>query len=394
MAEDQLEARLRRRMQTATLSINSAFRLTLWTVLNEVPNIAGISGHFAHVIFVRLSTQDFYLLDEEVFKWGFNEWHSERQHAEEIASRPPDDEESEFLNTVAAYLFYYWSWANSVMRNVLALHKASKEVGLDGAKLLSLLASNLAARSDDTFVADSRRSRVNELLNDEANAKFFATIRANPEDTLADVKQIAIAPHPADLRTWRLLAYQVQKMQHHLVLRSWPGVHWAAWKAAYLKGEDVDCEAYYPFYDVWHPLVAPEDSEWDEDESRPSSGMPSSGCAEEELVDTTASDSASEKSAPDPCSMFEDVENLLAASDVWDVWRLCKVVLCGTAYQGVDQEPGTEYLFRKLERYLPFRELWTRMPVVENSKNELLAVFQRMQPFEVCRFSVCRKDSS
>ncbi|KAK3943308.1 hypothetical protein QBC46DRAFT_307304 [Diplogelasinospora grovesii] len=319
---------------------------------------------FTHVIFVRLSRHEKYLLEEEVFRAGYRDWVGEKEYAEtELA-----EHSTHLIEKVARELFLKWSWADAVLRHLISeLHQVTypewydsdeeynyNDDGGDDVDIVKSFSKKLSDRKDEIHLPGDRRShRVHELLTDELNAHFFTKKRTRKEVwglffVLERENNIAVAPHPADLRTWRLLAYQVQKQ--HLLLRKWPGVHKAAFEAGQMEKEERRGE--YPFYGDWYRELCRNEQVFPSASSSSIIGSPSYRHGS----DSSSDESPSEKED----HLLEDIQRLYAVSDVWDVWILCRMLLCASVVDGFDQNPGTERLFWRFEKTENFKKHWKR----------------------------------
>lgn len=180
-----LESHLRLRMQTANTVVSEALEEIRWRI-NNVGTLAISSEHFAHVLYICVSAHDKYQLEEELFKYGYREWYGEREFADKLIA-----EADPIIESVACELFLRWSWADAVLRHVVAaLVNFNSKSAEYRDQIIASIEESLSTRLDEVLPGDRRRHRVLELLNDELNDNFFAAIRSNPSELGANLDMI------------------------------------------------------------------------------------------------------------------------------------------------------------------------------------------------------------
>ncbi|KAK3487568.1 uncharacterized protein B0T23DRAFT_406859 [Neurospora hispaniola] len=322
-------------MKTTADSLHRQLQLTTPRITSLIQNVhheiscldsfSEIRQRFTHTVFVRLSDLDRYLVQAVLLT------------PSPYIDLSKDNEQE--IDEVSRLLFLRWSWADAVLRNVLACliefvdHNTPGCVIADTGQV-DALAEELSIRHDERFPGDRRERRVEQLIHDELNEDFFEGMRKGPWKLSRELADITIAPHPDDVPIWRLVARQVTD-RYRPCLR-WPGVHFAAAKAGFY--EDVRRDLFeHPFYEEW----------W----SEAFSAIP---CA------TPSEESSTESPKNDRTELERDLRAVFDAADVWDVWTLCRVWLCEEALWGVDQEPGTARDFAYLESLEMFNKHWIR----------------------------------
>ncbi|EAA32508.2 hypothetical protein GE21DRAFT_5592 [Neurospora crassa] len=322
-------------MKTTADSLYRQLQLTTPRITSLIQNVhheiscldsfSEIRQRFTHTVFVRLSDLDRYLVQAVLLT------------PSPYIDLSKDNEQE--TDEVSRLLFLRWSWADAVLRNVLARllgfvdHNNPGCVSADTGQV-DALAEELSVRHDGKFPGDRRARRVERLIHDELNEDFFEGMRKDPWKLSRELTDITIAPHPDDIPMWRLVARQVTD-RYRPCLR-WPGVHFAAAKAGFYEDGRRDLFE-YPFYGEW----------W----SEAFSAIPSA---------TTPEEPSTESSTNDRTELERGLRAVFDAADVWDVWTLCRVWLCEEALWGVDQEPGTARDFAYLESLEMFNKHWIR----------------------------------
>lgn len=391
--------------------------------MNDSNDLSDICSNFSHTLFIRLSAQERYQIDEYL-RWA------PRYGSGPIQYGPVNEGYAgEVIEQVALDLFFHWSWANAVLRHALLVlnQYQSRRRYLDGdgdedednpgGQLIEDFILSLSIRRDETFPIDQRHHRVDALLDDELNTEFFTTLHKRPSEMILDLEDIAVAPHPQDVRTWRLLGYQFQSLDNHTILRKWPGVHFAATKAGRMKKEKGTGE--YPYYSAWNDKALFADSNEVLEETEEVNKE-----TEKTITDEDGSSSNNTPTNPETPDLreygnhaeakpiyeavtrpwtpqkdnedsVEDIQerimDLFSASDVWEVDILCRMLLCVDVIDGFDQQPGTDYLFRAFERSLPFKQHWEIKgdgKIRSKYDKDQYCFFQRRTPFKVPPFSV------
>ncbi|KAK3949087.1 hypothetical protein QBC32DRAFT_373057 [Pseudoneurospora amorphoporcata] len=325
-------------METPADSLRWQLRLTTPKITSLVQNVhheiscldsfSEIRQRFTHTVFVRLSDLDRYLVEAVLLT------------PSPIIDLSKDNEQE--IDEISRLLFLRWSWADAVLRHVLArlLPRADHDhpgcVVADAGDA-DVLAEELSVRHGGRFPGDTRQERVEKLIGDELNEDFFLRMRQNPCKLSQELDNLAVAPHPDDIPIWRLMARQVAD-RYRPCLR-WPRVHFAAAKAGSYEDGQRDLFE-YPFYEEW----------WNEALST----VPS------ETSETCSEASSAELPRNGRIELERDLRAVFDASDVWDVWSLCRMRLCEEALWGVDQEPGTERDFARLESMEMFNKYWIR----------------------------------
>ncbi|KAJ4376836.1 hypothetical protein N0V85_009000 [Neurospora sp. IMI 360204] len=314
-------------METIADSLHRQLRLTTPKITSLIQNVhreiscldsfSEIRQRFTHTVFVRLSDLDRYLVQAVLLT------------PSPYIDVSKDNEQE--IDEISRLLFLRWSWADAVLRHVLAQCVVANTGQVDE------LAEELSVRHDGMFPGDRRERRVEKMLSDELNGDFFERMKTDPWKLSRDLADIAIAPHPDDIPIWRLVARQVADRYRPLL--RWPGVHFAAAKAGFYEDGRRDLFE-YPFYEYleerWSESFSVVPSETSSEESRTES--PKNGRTELE----------------------RDLRAVFDVSDVWDVWTLCRMWLCEEALWGVDQEPGTKRDFAYLESLETFNKHWIR----------------------------------
>lgn len=322
-------------MKTTADSLHRQLQLTTPRTSSLIQNVhheiscldsfSKIRQRFTHTVFVRLSDLDRYLVQAVLLT------------PSPYIDLSKDTEQE--IDEVSRLLFLRWSWADAVLRNVLARllgfadHNTPGCVSADTGQV-DALAEELSVRHDERFPGDRRERRVEQLIHDELNEDIFEEMRKDPWKLSRELADITIAPHPDDVPMWRLVARQVTD-RYRPCLR-WPGVHFAAAKAGFYEDGRRDLFE-YPFYEEW----------W----SEAFSAIP---CA------TPSEESGTESPKNGRTELERDLRAVFDAADVWDVWTLCRVWLCEEALWGVDQEPGTARDFAYLESLEMFKKHWIR----------------------------------
>lgn len=325
-------------METAADSLRWQLRLTTPKITSLVQNVhheiscldsfSEIRQRFTHTVFVRLSELDRYLIEAVLLT------------PSPIIDLSKDNERE--IDEISRLLFLRWSWADAVLRHVLAHLLGFVDHDHPGAVYADSgycddLAKKLSVRHGGSFPGDTYEERVDKLIWDELNEHFFRRMTGDPWGFGRELADIAVAPHPDDVSLWRLMARQVAD-RYPPCLR-WPGVHFAAAKAGFYADGQRDLFE-YPFYQEW----------WNDALS---------------TVSTETSQTCSEESSPESpkngqTELERDLRAVFDASDVWDVLSLCRMWLCEEALWGVDQEPGTERDFVRLESLGMFNKHWIR----------------------------------
>ena len=329
--------------------------------------LADFGQWFDHVLYVSLSTHDKYILEREIFHCGFPGWRG-RDAVERLLDKP-NSEEWSYLDDIACKLFYKWSWADGVLRQILGeLRRVPDDELPDGDRLVANIAKDWCTRCDEVLPGDRRQRRVDELVNDEVNREFFATLRTDPMAMLEDLSLISVAPHPDDLRTWRLLAYIVTERVQTMC--RWPGVHSAAETANKQQETDEQFPGdYYPFYEEWWdealPSIGPSKTQTSEDHSSEARHQESKEKDEKETGPSATKSTSSPIPTQDTPSsrsrethMRQKVRAMLDASDVWDVWILGRMLLWVDVL--VTDYNGTDWDFNRLERTSCFKDNYRR----------------------------------
>lgn len=324
--ESTADSGLHRQLQLTTPKITSLIQ-NVHREISCLDSFSEIRQRFTHTVFVRLSDLDRYLIQAVLLT------------PSPYIGLSKDNEQE--IDEISRLLFLRWSWADAVLRNVLAHllgyidhdHSGSTITNA-GEAFVVKLAEKLSVRHDGRFPGDKRGKRVVQLLSDELNKDLFSRMMADPGKLSQGLADFAVAPYPDDVPMWKLMARQVTD-RYRPCLR-WPGVHFAAAKAGFY--EDVRQDLFeYPFYEEW----------WSEAFSAITPQIPREG---------------SNRNSPkkSPAELERDLRAVFDASDVWDVWTLCRMWLCEEALWGVDQEPGTERDFSYLESLEIFDKHWIR----------------------------------
>lgn len=322
---------------TADSDLHQQLRLSTPKITSLIQNVhreiscldsfSEIRQRFTHTVFVRFSDLDRYLIKAVLLT------------PSPYIDLSKDNEQE--IDEISRLLFLRWSWADAVLRNVLAHllgyvdHDHPGSATADAGELgVAKFAEKLSVPHHGRFPGDKRGKRVVRMLNDELNKDLFSRMMADPRKLSQELADFAVAPHPDDIPGWRLMARQVAD-RYRPCLR-WPGVHFAAAKAGfYMDGRQDLFE--YPFYEEW----------WSEALSAVQH-------------QTSSQESGIESSKNSPTEMERDLRAAFDASDVFDVWTLCRMWLCEEALWGVDQEPGTERDFACLESLEMFNKDWIR----------------------------------
>lgn len=318
---------LRWQLRLATPKITSLVQNVHQEILC-LDSFSEIRQRFTHTVFVRLSDLDHYLIHEALLT------------PSPVIDLSKDSEQE--IDEISRLLFLRWSWADAVLRHVFARLLSSADYEHPGCAVAdagdeSDLAEELGVRHGGRFPGDTREGRVEKLISDELNDEFFRRMRTDPWGLSRELDDLAVAPHPDDVPIWRLMARQVAD-RYRPCLR-WPGVHFAAAKAGFY--EDGQRHLFeYPFYDEW----------W----SEALSTVPS------ETTETSPEVSGTKTTANGRIELERDLRAVFDASDVWDVLPLCRMWLCEEALWDVNQEPGTERDFARLESLETFNKYWIR----------------------------------
>ncbi|KAK3502507.1 hypothetical protein B0T13DRAFT_430371 [Neurospora crassa] len=322
-------------MKTTADSLYRQLQLTTPRITSLIQNVhheiscldsfSEIRQRFTHTVFVRLSDLDRCLVQAVLLT------------PSPYLDLSKDNEQE--IDEVSRLLFLRWSWADAVLRNVLARllgvvdHNNPGCASADTGQV-DALAEELSVRHGGKFSGDRRERRVERLIHDELNEDFFEKMRKDSWKLSRELADITVAPHPDDVPMWRLVARQVTD-RYRPCLR-WPGVHFAAAKAGFYEDGRRDLFE-YPFYEEW----------W----SEAFSAIPSA---------TTPEEPSTESPTNDQTELERGLRAVFDAADVWDVWTLCRVWLCEEALWGVDQEPGTARDFAYLESLEMFNKHWIR----------------------------------
>ena len=326
-------------METDAESLRWQLRLTTPKITSLVQNVhheilcldsfSEIRQRFTHTVFVRLSDLDRYLIEAVLLT------------PSPVIDLSEDNEQE--IDEISRLLFLRWSWADAVLRHVLARLLPKVDHDHPGCVVADAgdaeeLAEELRVRHGGRFSGDTREERVEKMIWDELNEGFFQRMKTDPWKLSRELDTLAVAPHPEDIPIWRLMARQVAD-RYRPCLR-WPGVHFAAAKAGLYEDGQRDLFE-YPFYDEW----------WSEALSTAAS-------------ETSETSTESSAETPEKCrtELERDLGAVFDASDVWDVLSLCRMWLCEDALWGMDQEPGTERDFARLESLETFNKHWIREP--------------------------------
>lgn len=215
-------------METTADSLHRQLRLTTPKITSLIQNVhreiscldsfSEIRQRFTHTGFVRLSDLDRYLVQAVLLT------------PSPYIDVSKDNEQE--IDEISRLLFLRWSWADAVLRHVLAqlLHPGC--VVADTGKV-DELSEELSVRHDGMFPGDIRERRVEKMISDELNGDFFERMRTDPWKLGRELADIAVAPHPDDIPIWRLVARQVADRYRPLL--RWPGVHFAAAKTGFYE---------------------------------------------------------------------------------------------------------------------------------------------------------------
>ncbi|KAK0715502.1 hypothetical protein B0H67DRAFT_645244 [Lasiosphaeris hirsuta] len=273
---------------------------------------------FDEVIFVKLADHERAQLHIEIINHGYED-EEEGARAEELAEDPTAE-----IEKAAALLFFHWSWPNAVIRSFVTLASQMSEIWeeskeeytfhiLDRQDWIDMFKKPLTTRHDELFPFDRRTDRVKQLVeglprterdydadSDPMNKEFFDDFVRILGDYSRGECCLSVAPDHRDVRTWRLLAYQVLKDPD--MFACFPGVHHAA---TALDNHTVPGE--YPFRRAW----------WLDGWRVPFQGdrMPAAGDEGYEI---------------DNGELWGELGGTLrevfASGDVWDPWVLCRLV--------------------------------------------------------------------
>ncbi|KAK3399999.1 hypothetical protein B0T20DRAFT_174292 [Sordaria brevicollis] len=318
---------LHRQLRLSTPNITSLIQ-NVHREISCLDSFSEIRQRFTHTVFVRLSDLDRYLIQAVLLT------------PSPYIDLSKDNEQE--IDEISRLLFLRWSWADAVLRNVLAhlLDYVDHDdhqgftIADSGPDVVSKFAEKLSVPHHGKFPGDKRGERVVRMLNDDMNQDLFSRMMADPRKLSQEIAEFAVAPHPDDIPGWRLMARQVAD-RYRPCLR-WPGVHFAAAKAGFYMDEKQNLFE-HPFYEEW----------WDE--ALPAIAPP-----------TASGESHTDSPTVNSTELERDLRAVFDASDVWDVWTLCRMWLCEEALWGVDQEPGTEGDFAHLESLEVFNKNWTR----------------------------------
>lgn len=285
-----------------------------------------------YIVFVRLSQYERFLLEEGKFPWGYLGGGYQRELAKAEAA---DSEPGSPLERVAVALFLRWSWADTVLREVLAilfeaqdeqerLTRASHPVK----EYLTKFMRAASTRVDDILPFDNRSARVEALVNDPINGDFVRSLEQGVCPDRLHPLEVVVAPHPDDLHIWRLLAYVVQ--QWDSVMCRWRGVHYAAELSRRLSDHPPVRGEVYPF-DFWksyepnNAVVAVQADEYE------SLGVPFSGSQESGLESSEAPKARSDDGA------LQREQSLVESSAVGEL-RNAKIILASISEADTERD--------------------------------------------------------
>ncbi|RYP58405.1 hypothetical protein DL769_008969 [Monosporascus sp. CRB-8-3] len=181
-----MDATISLRKRCSTSTIQEQYYLCL---ANNLECFPGPDPEHPHRLFLRFESFEKALLEQALQGVDTTEYESRAQA----------------LNEVACLVFFRWSWASDVLRQILVelepryledplVHKGSRQEAFQSFQCF------LTQRYNDVNFADVRKTRVGSLVKD--NAEFISCL----EQPSCTPNTITVAPHQEDLSVWRRIA--------------------------------------------------------------------------------------------------------------------------------------------------------------------------------------------
>jgi len=251
------------------------------------------------------------------------------------------------IDVIIVRLFYAWSWASAVQRQILAdfeEHELQSEHGGNKSHALEMFLTLLLTRYDELGL-DRRSKRTEQLISD--NSHLFAA----PDNI--DLALVTVEPHPDDLDTWRHLALLFR--EYYEDMSSWPCFKAIAdsLSGIFRQYSDIDDEEKEEESEIEFPLVQDLDEE----------NLVNAMKAESSLFDATPSSDIEamdvDSSTPEDSDVIEPSHSLNAKDSTNGSRRPRRLLEYGGHLNSKERERRiTEYVNKQVDQILDACNVW------------------------------------